>query len=169
METFYYYLFAPLVVLSGLLQATLLPQVHIGRVHPDLVLVLVVCWSMLRGAREGIIWALMGGLVLDLLSAGPFGAFSVSLVAISLLVVVLTASFFRPSLAMSLPLIAVSSLCYYGMALAALLLAGRPLPWAETFVEVVAPATLANAALMLVLFPLVRWLHRSTTHREMVW
>ena len=42
-------------------------------VHFDLVLVAVICWTALRRFEDGLVWAVLGGLGLDLFSALPIG------------------------------------------------------------------------------------------------
>jgi rod shape-determining protein MreD len=67
-----YWMFAFLFVLS-LLQSTVLPRITVLGVHPDLLLMVVTSWSLLRGSEEGMLWALIGGLGMDLLSGAQFG------------------------------------------------------------------------------------------------
>lgn len=73
------YAVIPLVIILGIVQATLLPRLPIFGVVPGLWLVVAVGWSLLRGMREGLIVAFVAGLIIDLLSAAPFGATSLSL------------------------------------------------------------------------------------------
>ena len=68
------YLLIALVVAAAVIHVTWLPRLP---VRPDLMLVLVVAWSLLRGVEEGLLWAFIGGVLLDLLSVGPFGGFTV--------------------------------------------------------------------------------------------
>ena len=64
---------AGLLALAALLQSVLgpsLPAVH-GR--PDLVLVVVCAWAMLRGSGEGAFVGFLGGLLLDSVTYTQFG------------------------------------------------------------------------------------------------
>ena len=51
------YIFISLVILVGsvFLQTTLSPLIKISGVHPDLVLILVIGWVILRGLEEGVL------------------------------------------------------------------------------------------------------------------
>jgi rod shape-determining protein MreD len=71
-------------MLVALGEATVLPHLRVGGVQPDLMMLLVGTWSLRRGVEEGAMWAFIGGLALDLLSAGPFSALTFALLAISL-------------------------------------------------------------------------------------
>jgi len=69
----------PLILVAGLFQATLAGRLTINGVKPDLVLILVILWTLIYGANSGIFWAFLGGIWLDIFSGGPLGASSLSL------------------------------------------------------------------------------------------
>lgn len=62
-----------------------MPRVNPLAVSPDLVLVLLFCWSARRALREGLIWAFAIGLVVDTLSLDPLGANALALLPVVLL------------------------------------------------------------------------------------
>ena len=81
------YLAALAVLLpAALLQVTLAPRLEVAGAFPNLVLVVVVGWTLLRGAGEGIRWAVGGGLLLDLVSPGPLGDHALALALAAYLV-----------------------------------------------------------------------------------
>jgi rod shape-determining protein MreD len=43
-----------------------------------LPILVAAAWSVAAGAREGVWWAFIGGIVTDLISAGPLGAFALA-------------------------------------------------------------------------------------------
>ncbi len=141
----------------------------VAGVHPDLVVVAVIGWTMLRGTSEGLIWAVVGGLCLDLLSSGPFGAGVLPLVVVSLLARLGYSRVLGVSIALPLLLAFPLSVVYYlGNALL-LHLTGRPIFWGETLTHVILPASLLNVVATLVLFPLLAYLHRRTGPEEIGW
>ena len=75
----------PLLILIGatILQMTLSPFIKINGVHPDLVLILIIGWIILRGLGEGLLWALIGGLCLDFASGAPFGIFTLTMLLVA--------------------------------------------------------------------------------------
>jgi len=73
------YVVIPFVVLLAIIQATVLPAFPLFGVIPGLWLVVAVGWSLVRGMREGLVLAFVGGLIIDLLSAAPLGVSSISL------------------------------------------------------------------------------------------
>lgn len=61
-------------IVAGLLELTIIPYLQIGGVQPDLVLVLAVAWTLVAGLEGGLVWAFVGGLMLDVLAARPLGS-----------------------------------------------------------------------------------------------
>jgi rod shape-determining protein MreD len=152
-----------LLIGTAIVQATLSPYMKINGVHPDLVLLLVIGWTVLRGLEDGATWALIGGVSLDFLSGAPFGVFSLSL----LLVAVITGFFhgrtFGSSIVVPLILTFPLSLVFNGMALILLNLLGHPMVWSDAVYNVMTPAAIFNTGVMMLVFPplylLNRWLN----------
>ena len=61
-------------VAAALLNVTIAPFLRIGAAQPDFVLVFSVLWTVLAGIEGGLVWAFIGGLMIDLLSSRPLGA-----------------------------------------------------------------------------------------------
>jgi rod shape-determining protein MreD len=73
----------PVLAAMVALQVALVPSLDIEQARPQLVLIWVVCWAVVRGRGEALPWAIVGGLLLDLLSQLPPGShlLALSLVA----------------------------------------------------------------------------------------
>jgi rod shape-determining protein MreD len=65
-------------VVAALLQGTVAPLIAVGGARPSLPILVAASWSVAAGAREGVWWAFLGGIVSDLTSAGPLGAFALA-------------------------------------------------------------------------------------------
>lgn len=65
-------------LMAALLQGTVAPLIAIGGARPSLPILVAASWSVAAGAREGVWWAFLGGLVTDLISGGPLGAFALA-------------------------------------------------------------------------------------------
>jgi rod shape-determining protein MreD len=72
----------PILLIAAVLQSAWLEDVQILGGRPDLVLLLVVTWSIIRGAKEGVVWGFAGGICCDLLSGGSFGLWTLSLTVV---------------------------------------------------------------------------------------
>jgi rod shape-determining protein MreD len=158
-------------VLLGLtlVQSSLGPFVSAARLHPDWVVVAVISWTLLRGSREGLLWAIIGGLGLDLLSGAPFGAATVALALTSLLAMLGYGRVFGGYLVLPLALTFPLSLAYYVTYGLLLSLLKQPLDWLPALSNVMLPASLLNIGAMFLLFPLLRVLHRRTGREEISW
>jgi rod shape-determining protein MreD len=72
----------PILLLAAVLQSTWLEGVQLIGGRPDLVLLLVVTWSIIRGAEEGALWGFIGGVFCDLLSGSGLGLWTLSLTVV---------------------------------------------------------------------------------------
>ena len=146
-----------------------MPHLSVLGVQPDLMLLMVISWSLLRGAQEGMIWALIGGIGLDLLSGTPFGTFTVILVILSLVAGLGELSVFRTHLALPLVATLVATLAYDLFFLLSLYARGYSIAWADSLIKVVLPSTLFNVLLAPLVYKALYWLHRKTGREEMAW
>ncbi|MEW5961772.1 MAG: rod shape-determining protein MreD [Chloroflexota bacterium] len=153
----------PPILLSGavLLQMTLGPFVKISGVHPDLVVLLVIGWVILRGVGAGLGWALIGGLSLDLVSSAPFGVFTLTMLVVALAASISHGRVFGSSIVLPLSLTFPLSVLFNGLALLLLNLLGRPVLWEEALVYVIIPAAIFDTVVMMLVFPLLYLLNRA--------
>jgi len=158
-----------LLILIGavLIQTTLLPFIEISSVHPDLVFVLVIGWAILRGLEEGLIWALIGGLSLDFFSGAPFGVFTLSMLAVTLVTALFHGRLFGSSIVLPLGLTFPLSLLFNGLALLMLALLGRHIVWGDAIVDILLPVAVFNTMVMMLIFPLLYLLNRFFTPRQL--
>jgi rod shape-determining protein MreD len=61
-------------VVAALLDTTIAPYLRIGGVQPDLALVFAIIWTVVAGFEGGLVWAFVGGLLIDLLASRPLGS-----------------------------------------------------------------------------------------------
>jgi rod shape-determining protein MreD len=153
----------------ALIQSSVGPFLTITGVHPDLVLVTVIGWTLLRGSREGLLWAAIGGLGLDLLSSGPIGATTIALLITSLLAALGYGRAFGGYLVIPLALTFPLSLAYYLAHSLLLSIFHEPVAGILALTNIILPASLLNIAAMLFVFPPLRLLHRRTGREEISW
>jgi rod shape-determining protein MreD len=163
------YTFISLVIIIGavFLQATLSPLVEISGVHPDLVLVLVIGWVILRGLEEGLVWAVFGGLSLDVLSGAPFGVFTLSLVVVALITGLFYGRIFGSSIILPVSLSFPLSFAFNASGLLLLMILGRPIDWNAAFFNILLPAAIFNTLVMVLVFPLLYLLNRVLTPKQL--
>lgn len=153
----------------ALVQSSVGPFLTIADVHPDLVLMAVIGWTLLRGPGEGLLWAIAGGLCLDLLSSGPFGLMTVALIVTSRLAGLGYGRVFGGYIVLPLVFVFPLSLVYYLSYTLLLDLLGNPVAWLPAMASIILPASLLNIGVMLILLPPLRLLHRFTGREEINW
>lgn len=158
-----------LLTSAALLQSSFLPHLFRGGLKPDLVVMLVISWGLLRGVKEGLLWAFIGGLALDLLSATPLGFSALLLTLLILLTSLGQKSVYRANILFPLAIIFLATLGYNLTLLFAWQLLGRPALWWESLREVLLPTALLNILVMFPLYPLLYWLHRRIGPERMEW
>ncbi|MEM4725136.1 MAG: rod shape-determining protein MreD [Candidatus Hadarchaeum sp.] len=149
----------PLFFVCTLLQATVLSRLRVLGGQPDLIVVLVLAWAILDRDREGMIWAFVGGLFIDLLSGAPLGISSLVLVPITYLVGLTETQVYRTNVLLPLFLTLSGGLAYHIVYLALLrLLIGQPVAWSTAIWYVTVPSIIFDMVLIIpFLCVLGRW------------
>ena len=76
-----FYAAIPLMAVLAILQTAVLPRFPIAGLEPQLVFLVALAWGLLRGLEEGLVWAFIAGLWLDLFSMTPLGLSSLAFMA----------------------------------------------------------------------------------------
>ncbi len=157
-----------IVVLAGIIQSATLSQINVFGVHANLVLVVIVCWSLLRGGRAGLAWAMVGGLVLDLLSSAPFGVFTMALLVTAFAMGFIEATIFRPTILLPVGVVFLASLLCQVMTMVMMETLGWQLAWGHAWVALL-PAAIFDALLTFAVFPAMRRISLIVGAREIEW
>jgi len=159
------YLVIPLLAVICLLQATVVPRLVIWGIFPDLPLLVVGNWSLLRGSREGLVWGFVAGLMVDLFSGAPFGAATASLMAVGFLAGFGEASVFRNPF---LPPVAIflATVVYDLLFLLVVQVSGNTVEWLPSLFRVIAPSALLNALLTPLVLGVMRMLYSHLKRDE---
>ncbi len=156
-----YLLFFALGLLA-LVQVSLLPALGISPATPDPMLVIVVAWGVLRDARSAIIWALIGGLWLDLLSSGPFGSYTLGLLVAAGIAGFGSGTIYRSHWLLALAMVALATVALDLVQVALLWLSRQPVSLPDMLTRLVLPEILTNMVLMLLVFPVLSKVNRVT-------
>ena len=153
-----FYLLIPLFVLMAIAQSTVVSSIRLLGVTPDLVLLMVVAWAALRGSQEGILMALVSGVMIDALSGAPFGTATAALVAASYVVGLGAINVFRTARVFPYAAAALATLLYDLVFLFFLTMTGHEVPWAATLGRIVLPSIIINALFMAPVYHVLAWL-----------
>ena len=156
------------MVAAAVLQTTLGPLVGVLGAAPDLVLILVVCWALVKGSTEGLLLGVLGGLLLGLLSAAPLGMHALVLAITGYFAGAVSFSPLRSRVVIPALAMAASTVLYDLLTGFILRLAGWPLPDLRTLADVIVPTVVTNALVApLIYWPIVRIIEtREGLHPE---
>jgi rod shape-determining protein MreD len=152
----------PLLTSVALVQTVLLSRVNLWGARPDLMLLVVLVWAVVRGVDEGLVWGFVGGLILDLFSGGPLGA-----TVLALLSVVFLAGqpwgqgLSSPVARLLLPAL-IGVIVYHLVLLLVLGWTGHAVDWAFALLRVAGPSALLNTLLAPFVQQPLAWLERRT-------
>lgn len=163
------YLYFGVLLGLALLQSTVMPKITVLGVHPDLVLMAVTSWSLLRGSEEGMLWALVGGVALDLFSGAPFGIYSLSLLLIGFAAGLGPRNMLRIDILAPILVIPLSTLVYLLATMALLSALGWEMEWSARLRTVLLPSILVNSLGMPFVYLPARLLHRRVAREEISW
>jgi rod shape-determining protein MreD len=139
---------AVLMLACVLVQVTWAPRFELFGAFPNLVLLAVIGLTWTSGVRAGLIWACVGGVMLDLTAPGPLGPHALALLAGAYLT-----GFWARNLARERPLhpalaAAASTVIYSGILLAADQVLGLTMPPARLALQLTVAAAVYNGVLM---------------------
>jgi rod shape-determining protein MreD len=163
------YLVIPLLTAIAILQAGVVSHLHIWGVFPDLPLLVVIGWSLVRGKREGVIWGFIAGVAVDLLSGAPFGAATLSMMAVGFIAGMSQATVFGTRAALLMLAMFLATIVYDLLFLAVVGISGQPVMWLDAFTHMIFPSAMLNALLMPIFFWTMRKLSTWFGREEMEW
>ncbi|MEE9508490.1 MAG: rod shape-determining protein MreD, partial [Anaerolineales bacterium] len=103
----------PLLVVLAITQSTIINDLTLLEGRPDLILIAVVSWGIIGRYRESMVWGLIGGLALDLLSGLPLGVTAINLILIAFLVSFSEGRFWESHILMPLGVMLLASPLFY--------------------------------------------------------
>ncbi len=151
----------PVVMLLAILQSAVVSQFRLGDGQADLVLVAVVAWGLTGRSKEAMIFGLIGGILLDLLSALPIGTTSLILVLIAYLVSLTEGRLWGAHLLTPLGVVFAASLIFSGYQLLASILAGAVVDLPTVASRVILPEAFLNVLLAIPAAQLAHALQRA--------
>jgi rod shape-determining protein MreD len=127
-------------------------------VHPNLLLLFATSWVLIRGLNEGLLIGLIGGILLDVSSAAPFGAAILSLSLGISLAALGEVNVFQGAWLLKYLVIAGATLLFNLVFVLVLRLSGYDTSLGQSLGRVVLLELLIHVALMPVVYGSVKWL-----------
>jgi len=155
----------PILLVAAVLQSVWVDGIRVVGGRPDLVLLLVVTWAIIRGVDEGAVWGFVGGVFCDLLSGSNFGLWTVSLTAVGLLVGQPWVHSLGPTVIRLAMMSAVGTLFGQLVLLSTMSLLGYAVEIGRGLLTVAGPAALLNLLLSPFAFTFLVWFHQRAGRR----
>ena len=150
----------PILGLLAAMQTSLVPGIEVGPARPQLVLVWVVCWAVVRGRGEALPWAIVGGLLLDALSQMPPGSHLLALVLVAFLADLGHRVMQGSTALFAAAAVFAASIAYGVLLMAVLQVTAHPVDIVNTVVLDLLPGAAYNLVLMVPVFVLQRAIDR---------
>jgi rod shape-determining protein MreD len=163
------YVVVPLLVIVAVLQSSAISHLTILGVFPDLPLLMVVSWGLLQGVREAVLWGFIAGVAMDLLSGAPFGAATLSLMTAGLFAGLAKKSAFSTHVAFPSAVVFLATTVYGLVFLSIVWVSGHTVVRLDSLLRTVLLSALVNAALIPLVFAVLRLVHRRFSKEEMGW
>lgn len=150
-------------VAAALLQGTVAPLIAVGGARPSLPILVAGSWSVAAGPREAVWWAFLSGLVTDLISGGPLGAFALASLPPVAAIGLREGGATRPTPVIAGALLVglaalVAGLIYLGVLAAT----GQPVTSLPLAAGTAAASAIYTGVLAVAVYPLARLLRRAT-------
>ncbi len=146
------YLSLPILLIAAILQSTVVPEIRIGGGGPDLILMLVLSWTMLADVEEGIVWAMVGGIMQDLAAGLPTGTSALVMVIVAFLVNLVLGPIGRNNLIFPPIVIAIGTAAYHLLLMVILAVFGRGVTISYALTYITFPTVVFNVVLILPVF-----------------
>ncbi len=160
------YLSLPILAVVVVIQAVLTPELRVWGGAPDFLLLFVLAYSLLAGFERGVVWALVGGILHDLLSSIPQGTTALALVVTTAAAGYVLGRLSTRSLLYP-PLVAFAgTFVVHAVTLVVLLGTGRAFALVDTLLYVTVPGAVYNLVLMVGVYWLVGRFFDTTRSRR---
>jgi len=160
-----YLLLAPLAMTVVLLQVAAAPYFPLMGATANPLMVLLMCWAMVRGPREAMVLIPLAAIFKDLMTDDPVGVTILALLPVVPLTAIrarhLTQSEFVPIVVV----VTVASISYHLIYMVALTALGEDIPWAQSPSRVLLPGAVLDAVLTPLFYLPLRWATTVTEGR----
>ena len=148
------------MTIVALLQSVLFSRIDLLGARPDLMFLLVLTWAAVRNVDEGLVWAFIGGLLIDLRSGGPLGATALALIVVGFLAGRSWGQGLGSRVVELLLVALVGGLLYHLIVLFAMAAVGHTVYWSYSLLRIAIPSVLLNTVLTPFVQQPVAWLGR---------
>lgn len=147
-----YWVGLPLLVLVALTEVSVLPMFRVYGLQPNLMLVLLIAWLIVRGAGEAFVLAPIGGVLLGFVDGAPAGTALIGLAPLAFLQDLRGSQLSEGGLIEAVGFTILMSFFYNLVHLGVFTLLGEAGEWGTAIVRIVVPTVLLNVVTLLPLY-----------------
>lgn len=160
------YISLPILALAAALQASIGPLFSILGGRPDLVFLLVISWALNAPLGQGVVWAFVGGILQDLLSAAPTGTSVIGLVMIVFALDAFRQQVYRVGIVTIMWVVLAGTLLQQAIVTIILIVSGFDVPIMNSIGYVILPTVLYNFILVFPVYFITRRIQKRVAGRE---
>ena len=157
-----YYVGIPLIVILALIEASVLPLFRVAGLQPNLVLVCLVAWLMVRGSTEAFVLIPVGGIALGLVDGAPLGAALLALAPIAFLQEIRGSRLSESGLVLTIAFTVLMTLTYNGIYFLVYAGAGEAGSALSSLLDVMVPTTFLNVVTLAPVYLLLSLSNQGT-------
>lgn len=150
-----YYVSLPIVFLLALAEASVLPMFRVSGLQPNLLLVVLVAWLMLRGPNEAFVLIPVAGILLGLVDGAPLGTALVGLAPAALLHEARGAQLREGGLTLTIVFVILMTFAFHLAYMLVFTVGGQGGSWPEALSRIVLPTAFLNVLVLLPVYFLV--------------
>lgn len=148
-----------LVFLCFILQSTVFHAISFAGIVPNLLMILTASCGFLNGERDGILYGLLCGLLMDLFFGSVIGLYSLIYMYVGFLNGKFVRILYPDDIKLALVLISASDLAYGLFCYLILFLLRGRFHFGYYFIHLIIPEILYTLLVSLLLYPFVLWIH----------
>lgn len=158
---------AAILLLGFILQVALAPNISIGGVSPNFLLLAVIAAGMVNGPNSGAVIGFLSGLTLDMIGIGPIGLWALVFSALGYLTGLIDRNLYAEGGLLPITVIVITSVLTEFSYLVVSKMFGMSNPFFSSLLAHSLPTSLYTAFFGILLMPLLSRLMRSDSNPKM--
>lgn len=143
---------------AGIIQTSFFEHIRIFNVEPNLFLVFVICFSLLKEGLEGGFIGALGGIIEDAVVGTIIGLYTLLNTFLGISIGLVNKRFVRENLLVSIFFVFIFSFLYESIFYFVVLYFSGQQDILYAFGKIIFPEAVYNAAITIIVFPLVLWI-----------
>jgi hypothetical protein len=148
----------PIMLFAAILQSSLVSNFTLLSGMADLVLVVIIAWTIDERVKNAWVWAVLGALFVSLFSALPFFVYVSSYGLVTWISYIFHRRIWQAPLLIMLGMTLLGTIIEQGLSMLVLQFNGTPLSFLTGFTRVTLPSVLLNLLVALPIYAILRYL-----------